>query len=124
MRGKRWLGRIAMLAIPSLLGLSVAFAADEGDKYDQSKVPIEVQPTDPSLTKIVLVAGSKSHGSGELEFFAGCSLLMKLLQETPGVFPVMARDGWPKNPKSFENAKSIVFFMDGGGGHPIIRQKD
>src|SRR5207302_1682632 len=54
----------------------------------------------------------------------GCSVLMKLLKQTPGVFPVMARDGWPKDPtRTFENARSVVFFMDGGGGHPVI-QKD
>ena len=53
--------------------------------------------------------------------FAGCALLMKLLRETPGVAPVMARDGWPKDPKTFENAKAVVFYMDGGGGHPIIQ---
>jgi type 1 glutamine amidotransferase len=35
----------------------------------------------------------------------------------------MARDGWPKDPRTFENAKAVVFYMDGGGGHPII-QKD
>jgi type 1 glutamine amidotransferase len=108
----------------ALLAVGVALRGDEGDKFDQSKVPIEVQPTDPALAKIVLVAGSRSHGPGEHEFFAGCSLLMKLLEQTPGAFPVMARDGWPKNPKTFENAKTVVFFMDGGGGHPIIRQKD
>ena len=45
---------------------------------------------------------------------------MKMLQQTPGVFPVMARDGWPKNPKTFEDAKAVVFYMDGGGGHPIL----
>jgi type 1 glutamine amidotransferase len=90
------------------------------DPYDQSSVPLEVQPTDPSLAKIVLVAGRQSHGPGEHEFFAGCAVLMKLLKETPGVFPVMARDGWPKNPRTFDNAKSVVFFMDGGSGHPII----
>jgi type 1 glutamine amidotransferase len=48
---------------------------------------------------------------------------MKLLQQTPGVFPVMARDGWPKNPKTFEGAKTVVFYMDGGGGHPIIQKE-
>jgi type 1 glutamine amidotransferase len=48
---------------------------------------------------------------------------MKLLKQTPNVFPVMARDGWPKNPKTFEGAKAVVFYMDGGSGHPII-QKD
>ncbi len=107
-----------------VLGLAsiVLGAPGDVDPYDQSGVPIEVQPTDPSLTKIVLVAGQRSHGPGEHEFFAGCSVLMKLLKQTPGVFPVMARDGWPKNPKTFENAKAVVFFMDGGGGHPIIQK--
>jgi type 1 glutamine amidotransferase len=97
--------------------------AQDVDPYDQSSVPLEKQPTDPKLNKIVLVAGRQSHGPGDHEFFAGCALLMKLLQQTPGVFPVMARDGWPKDPKTFENAKTVVFYMDGGGGHPII-QKD
>lgn len=93
------------------------------DPTDQSGVPVEVQPSDPKLNKIVLVAGRASHGPGEHEFFAGCAVLMKLLQQTPGVYPVLARDGWPKDPKTFEGAKTVVFFMDGGGGHPII-QKD
>jgi type 1 glutamine amidotransferase len=103
---------------------SYASATDAGqDAYDQSSVPLEVQPTDPTLAKIVLVAGRQSHGPGEHEFFAGCAVLMKLLQQTPGVFPVMVRDGWPKNPKTFENARAVVFFMDGGGGHPIVHSQ-
>src|SRR5262249_15217609 len=61
-------------------------------------------------------------GPGEHEFFAGCALLMQLLKQTRGVYPVMARDGWPKNPMTFDNAKTLVFFMDGGGGHPIIQR--
>jgi len=96
--------------------------AEEIDPYDQSGVPLEKQPTDPKATKIVLVAGRASHGPGDHEFFAGCAILMKMLQQTPGVFPVMARDGWPKNPKTFENAKVVVFYMDGGGGHPILHK--
>jgi len=93
------------------------------DPYDQSGVPLEKQPTDSKLHKIVLVAGSKSHGKGDHEFFAGCAVMMKLLEQTPGVFPVMVRDGWPKDPKTFENAKAVIFYMDGGGNHPIL-QKD
>jgi type 1 glutamine amidotransferase len=96
-------------------------AAD--DPYDQSGVPIEKQPTDPKLNKIVIVAGHASHGPGEHEFFAGSAILMKLLAETPGVFPVMAREGWPKDPKTFEDAKAVIFYMDGGGGHPIIQKE-
>lgn len=109
-----------------LLGLAgfLSLPAADVDPYDQSGVPIEVQPTDTSLNKIVLVAGRQSHGAGEHEFFAGSAILMKLLKQTPGVFPVMVRDGWPKDPvKTFADAKAVVFYMDGGGGHPIL-QKD
>jgi type 1 glutamine amidotransferase len=123
MQRQRLLVPAAVLALAGLAGAAWALRAADVDPYDQSGVPIEKQPTDPSLTKIVLVAGRQSHGPGEHEFFAGSAVLMKLLQETPGVFPVMARDGWPKNPETFKNAKSVVFYMDGGGGHPII-QKD
>ena len=113
------LGSVGLAA--GLLLFPAARAADV-DPYDQSGVPLEVEPKDPSLTKIVIVAGRLSHGPGDHEFFAGSAILMKLLQQTPGVFPVMARDGWPKNEKIFEGAKSVVFYMDGGGGHPIIQK--
>src|SRR5205814_5487103 len=115
-----------LFCIAGAVGLALALnfaasGADEPDPYDQSSVPIEVQPTDTDATKIVLVAGRQSHGPGEHEFFAGCSVLMKLLPQTKGVFPVMARDGWPKDPRTFEGAKEVVLVMDGGNGHPIIQ---
>jgi type 1 glutamine amidotransferase len=114
---------LLVAAALSLSGVGWLAAADV-DPYDQSGVPLEVQPTDPSLTKIVLVAGRQSHGPGDHEFFAGSAILMKMLKQTPGVFPVMARDGWPKNPaETFKDAKAVVFYMDGGSGHPVI-QKD
>jgi type 1 glutamine amidotransferase len=114
--------RLLFLLLP-LAALAATATAAQPDPFDQADVPIEVQPADPNAIKIVLVAGRPSHGPGEHEFFAGCAVLMKLLKQTPGVFPVMAKDGWPKNPKTFEGARAVVFFMDGGGGHPII-QKD
>jgi hypothetical protein len=123
MQRQRLLLPAAVLALAGLAGAAWGLRAADVDPYDQSGVPIEKQPTDPSLTKIVLVAGRQSHGPGEHEFFAGSAVLMKLLQETQGVFPVLARDGWPKNPKTFEGAKTVVFFMDGGSGHPIITKE-
>jgi type 1 glutamine amidotransferase len=115
--------RVFAAAVICLLGAAIASAAraDDVNPYDQSKVPIEVQPADPALAKIVLVAGRQSHGPGEHEFFAGCYVLGKLLAQTPGVFVVIARDGWAKNPKTFEGARAVVFFMDGGNGYPIIQ---
>ncbi len=101
-----------------------AFAADtpKVDPYDQSKVPLEIEPpADFKGKKIVLVAGSRSHGPGDHEFFSGTAILMNLLKQTDGVWPVMARDGWPKNEKIFEGAAALVFYMDGGGGHPVIK---
>jgi type 1 glutamine amidotransferase len=109
-----------MAAALLALALSGGLPAVEVDPYDQSGVPIEKQPTDPTLKKIVLVAGRPSHGPGDHEFFAGCAILMNMLKQTPGVFPVMARDGWPKNPKTFAGAHGVVFYMDGGGRHPIL----
>src|SRR5665213_1516937 len=115
--------RASLFCLAALAALSpwLVRAADP-DPFDQSGVPLEKQPTDPKLTKIVLVAGHASHGPGDHEFFAGSAILMKMLKQTPGVFPVMVRDGWPKNPKTFDDAKSVVFYMDGGGGHPILNK--
>jgi type 1 glutamine amidotransferase len=120
---KRHFGAAALaVAICGFAGALVG-AADV-DPFDQSGVPLEKQPTDPKLTKIVLVAGHTSHGPGDHEFFAGCSILMKLLEQTPGVYPAMARDDWPKDPKAtFKDAKAVVFYMDGGDNHPVL-QKD
>ncbi len=101
--------------------LAALLAPQDADPYDQSKVPLEVEPSDPKLAKVVLVAGKMSHGPGDHEYFAGLALLMRMLQQNSGVAPVMVRDGWPKNEKVFENAKSIVVFSDGGGGHPLVQ---
>lgn len=94
------------------------------DPYDQSQVPLEVEPpADYKGKRILLVAGRASHGPGEHEFFAGCVILAKLLRQNANVFPILARDGWPKNEKLLETADCIVLYMDGGGGHPAIQPK-
>ena len=94
------------------------------DPYDQSKVPLGITPpADFKGKKIVLVAGTKSHGPGDHEFFAGTAILFNLLKQTSGVWPVMVRDGWPKEEKIFAGAAAVMFYMDGRGGHPVV-QKD
>jgi hypothetical protein len=108
---------ISLLAVAALAG---TIRAEDGDPTDQSGIPVEKQPTDPKAIKIVLVAGPPSHKSGEHEFFAGCAVLAGLVRQTPGVFPVIVRD-WPKDPKTFEGARTIVFFTDGGGDQPTIK---
>ena len=71
--------------------------------------------------KIVLIAGRPSHGKGEHEFNAGMKLLVKCLKETPGINPIFVGGGWPSDESVFDGARAVVFFMDGGGGHPIIQ---
>ncbi len=56
-----------------------------------------------------------------------CKLVAKCLSECPGVEPVYLEkdlapgEGWPKDESVFDGAKTMVFFMDGGGGHPMIQ---
>ena len=112
-----------LFLILTAFALSLGARAQDEEKidpYDQSKVPLEVEPTNKKLPKIVLIAGSRSHGKGDHEFFAGAAMLMKMLEQN-GAAPVMARDGWPKNEKVFEGAKAIMFYCDGGGGHPAVQ---
>jgi type 1 glutamine amidotransferase len=72
--------------------------------------------------KVVLVAGNPSHGPGDHEFNAGCLLLARCLRDAvPGMEPIVVKGGWPQDESVFEGAKAIVFFMDGGGGHPMIQ---
>jgi type 1 glutamine amidotransferase len=73
------------------------------------------------VKKIVLVAGSASHGSGAHEFNAGVQLLQKCLDKVSGVLAVHYLSGWPKDPSALDNADAILFYMDGGDGHPIIQ---
>ena len=76
---------------------------------------------DAAPKKIVLLAGKPSHGPGEHEFNAGIALLSKCLEGTPGVSTVVVKGGWPEDEAVFEGAAALVFYMDGGGGHPIAR---
>lgn len=72
--------------------------------------------------KIVLIAGKPSHGPGDHEFNAGTLLLAKcLLENTPQVSVVVVKGGWPEDEKVFDGAAAVMFYMDGGGGHPIAQ---
>lgn len=83
-------------------------------------ITLEEQPKDAKLAKIVFIAGSNFYKPGEHEYIGGCAVLMDLVRQTPGVFPVLALD-WPKNPETFKNAKAVVFFLDGGDKHPVLK---
>ena len=70
--------------------------------------------------QVVLVAGSASHGFGEHEHYAGCRLLAdRINRNVPGLQATVYRDGWPEDPTAFDNADAIIFYCDGGVGHPV-----
>ncbi|MEZ0265277.1 MAG: ThuA domain-containing protein [Phycisphaerae bacterium] len=109
-----------------LFGLFAQLAsAAERDPYDRSNVPIEESVTDPNLAKIVLIPDqAKDHPAGQHEGWAGCALFYRMLKQTPGVAPVMVDNGWPTKPETLKGARTIVFFMDGGGKQSTIARAD
>lgn len=72
--------------------------------------------------KIVLVAGTPSHGPGDHEFNAGSLLLKQCLDGVPQVQAVVYTNGWPKDPHAFDGAAAIFLYMDGGANHPAIKE--
>jgi 3-keto-disaccharide hydrolase/Trehalose utilisation len=101
--------------------LALQLHAGQPMKVQFKDVRLKRLPLSDGRRKIVLVAGSPSHGPGEHEFNAGVILLKHCLDRTSGVVAAAYRNGWPKDPTAFDNADSIVFYMDGGGGHPLIK---
>jgi type 1 glutamine amidotransferase len=70
--------------------------------------------------KMVLVAGTPSHGPGDHEFNAGTLLLNKCLAGMPSVTTGVYLNGWPADPTAFDNADMVMLYMDGGPNHPAI----
>ncbi|HKB05539.1 MAG TPA: ThuA domain-containing protein [Gemmataceae bacterium] len=71
--------------------------------------------------KLVLIAGSPSHGPGAHEFNAGVQLLAKCLKDFPGLEASVNLNGWPKRQSVFDGAAAILLYMDGGDAHPAIQ---
>jgi len=110
-----WTGSLAMLLLLTGAFFTASAVADE----PQADKPAEKAASKEK--KIVLVAGTPSHGRGDHEFNAGVQLLKGCLDRTPGIHCDMHLNGWPKDPKAFDGADAIMLYMDGGGGHPLIR---
>lgn len=109
----RYVRRLLLCFVPLLI------AASGSRLWSDEPGAIEAQPSDPKLKKIVLIAGSNSYKPGEHEYVAGCAVLRDLLQQTPGVSPVLALD-WPKQPETLIGAKAVLFLFDGGDKHPLL----
>lgn len=71
--------------------------------------------------KLVLIAGTPSHGPGMHEFNAGTQLLAKCLTGFPGLELSVNLNGWPKDEAVFDGAAGVFVYADGGGGHPAVQ---
>lgn len=70
--------------------------------------------------RVVLIAGTCSHGPGEHEHKAGCILLAQMLNKNvPEIQADVYTEGWPKDPHAFDNAAAVVMYSDGGDGHMV-----
>jgi hypothetical protein len=77
----------------------------------------------PKKKKLVMLAGSPSHGPGAHEFNAGVWLLKACLNKVDGLEVVSYKNGWPDSEKAFAGADGILCYADGGGKHPLIQGK-
>ncbi len=73
-------------------------------------------------TKVLFVAGKKSHGYFSHEHNAGSLLLAKLLNESglefyASVYYNEEDPGWPKNEALLKGVDAVVIYCDGGGKH-------
>src|SRR3954447_26761411 len=71
--------------------------------------------------KLVMIAGTPSHGPGDHEFNAGVRLLDKCLKGTPGLETVVFLNGYPKDGAPLDTADGILCYADGGPNHPLVR---
>ena len=78
---------------------------------------------DAKPRKLVMIAGTPSHGPGDHEFNAGVRLLDKCLKGVPGIETIVFLNGYPKDDSALDTADGILCYADGGGGHPLIREK-
>ncbi len=78
---------------------------------------------EPKPKKLVLMAGTPSHGPGAHEFNAGVHLLAKCLEPVKAVSVEVLLNGYPKDDSVLDTADGILCFADGGGGHPLIREQ-
>lgn len=70
--------------------------------------------------KILLIAGTASHGPGQHEHNAGVQLLAKCLAHTPGLKTEVVLNGWPRDPAVFNGVDAIILYCDGGANHIAV----
>ncbi len=72
--------------------------------------------TESGKTKVVFLAGSRSHSNGEHEFYAGSMLLADALNKSDlNIEATVVKNGWPKDESVFDGADACIVYADAGG---------
>jgi type 1 glutamine amidotransferase len=106
---------VLLLAVP-LAGPAAACPAPPAER-----------PAGTATKKVVFIAGEKSHGPGEHEYEKGLKLLQSCLDSAPGpkARTELHLDGWPRDPRTLDDADTIVLYCDGSDrkedAHPLLR---
>jgi type 1 glutamine amidotransferase len=87
-----------------------------------ASLSVSALPATEPLKKLVIVAGRPSHPPRMHEFNAGVQLLHKCLAGS-AVEPHFVLNGWPEDESIFNDAAAVVFYMDGGKGHEVVKQE-
>ena len=90
---KRIIGIVALVAVATTVSFLTTPASANGAK------------------KIVLVAGTPSHGPGEHEHNAGMLLLKKCLDQVPNIDAVVYTNGWPKADNAFGGYQLLLEYF-------------
>lgn len=69
--------------------------------------------------KIVLIGGADSEGPGRHDYPQGVRALQALLESSPQLAVTAYSDGWPRDPKVFDDAAAVVWYFDGLDKHPL-----
>lgn len=81
-------------------------------------------PLAAAETRVLFIAGPKSHGPGQHEHPAGCELLARHLSTAGlGITAAVSR-GWPQDAAKVAAADTIVLYSDGEGAHVAKGQVD
>jgi type 1 glutamine amidotransferase len=97
-------------------------------RFRNIRLKEDATPSNPTSSnptkKVVLIAGSPSHGYGGHEHYAGLKLLGKRLEASGLPIETVLHRDWPKEEDAFEGADTIVIFSDGDGRHPMLPHLD
>jgi hypothetical protein len=86
-------------------------------------LPSQALERNEKTRKLVMIAGTPSHGPGDHEFNAGVLLLEKCLKGVKGLETIVFRNGYPKDDSALDTADGILCYADGSEKHPLVREK-